>query len=66
MVHNENGWVLVGNLSEYKNFGHFAMANALEWLDSYGVDLVKSDTITQQELDNIVNLAKYGLEQYTK
>ena len=66
MINNGKDWVVVGNLSEYKNFGHFAMVNALEWLDSYGVDLVKSDTITQQELDNIVNLAKYGLEQYTK
>jgi len=64
MVHNENGWVLMGNLSEYKNFGVFAMQWTIDWLKLHGEELVKKGVITQKELNDITNLAKYNLEQY--
>ncbi len=51
-------------MSEYNNVGVFAMKWAIDWLKLHGDGLIQNGVITQKELNDIVNLAKYNLEQY--
>ena len=62
--HMTNEHEFAGTMSEYSNVGVFAMQWTIDWLKSHGDGLVKEGAITQKELNDITNLAKYNLEQY--